>query len=66
MNINIIKITILRSHHGADELILTTELPNGCYPYDGCSHLKMTIAKDSAEKYIENNFNGVNFELIEV
>jgi len=66
MKIEITKITVLISKNKADELLLHTNLPEGCYPYKGNAHLKITIAKGIAEKYIEDNLNGVEFELIEV
>lgn len=66
MNIKINSITILISDHGPDTLYLNTELPNGCFPYNGYVSLKMDVAKEAGEKYVKINFPGVEYRIIQI
>lgn len=61
----ILKITLLVSD-GADELIITTDLPNGEWPYTGNQVVKMRLAAESGLDYIAMNFPDVEYRVFKV
>lgn len=62
---SILKITLLTSG-GADELLITTGLPNGEWPYTGNQVVKMRLAAGCGEMYIKTHFPNVEYKVIEV
>jgi len=66
MNVNITKIVLVRESHGADHLILYTDLPMGIWPFDGKQHLTTQIARGRSEEWVAANFPDVEFEKVVV
>jgi hypothetical protein len=66
MNIKIHQILVLRDNQWPDVLYLNTDLPNGMWPYEGKSPLKLEVASNTAEKYINENFQTVPYVIREV
>ena len=62
---NILNITLLTTN-GTDELIITTDLPNGQWPYTGNQEVKMVLAAGSGEEYIKKHFPSVEYKIIGV
>lgn len=50
----ITKINIIEGH-GPDYIFLETDLPNGEYPFTGTAILKLSVAKGTAHKYVDEN-----------
>ncbi len=58
MNIKIVSISIIQGF-GPDFIHLSTELPNGCWPFKGEASLKMEVACGDAERYCAEHFPAV-------
>ena len=65
MQITISKILILRRKNTTDKVIFTTNLPEGCWPYDGNATIEMHVANGYGEKYIRQHFPGVEFRIFD-
>ena len=61
--IEITRITVIRTI-GADKVAFNTTLPNGVWPYDGKATVYLDLARGSAEKYLADNFSGIEFEIV--
>ena len=61
--IEITRITVIRTG-GTDKVAFDTTLPNGCWPYDGIATVYLDLARGSAEKYLADNFAGIEFEIV--
>lgn len=57
------KVTVLTGKVGCDELILHSDLPAGCYPFEGNATLKLSVAKGDGEFYALRHF-GTEVEVI--
>jgi hypothetical protein len=57
------KVTIVRGN-GQDILIMDTDLPNGCWPYDDTATVDMRVGSGLWESYCRNNFPSVPFEVV--
>jgi hypothetical protein len=59
MEIQIRKITIMHFSHAADQIFIETSLPLGIWPFDGYQSFKFEVKKNNGEKYIADNFSGI-------
>lgn len=64
MNIEITRITIVRSAFCADKAILHTELPGSTWPYDEPASLTLEVALGRGLSYCAENFPGVPVEVV--
>lgn len=55
MEINITNAIILRQSFGMDRIVLKTDLPEPCYPYDGLLELHLNVARGRAEEYMREH-----------
>jgi hypothetical protein len=58
MKFETVRITDITIVHGfgADLINLTTDLPDGVYPYEGFAYMKLAVAADTAEAYCKQWF----------
>jgi hypothetical protein len=63
MKLEIIKITVVNTG-GADTIYLVTTLPNPIWPFEGNSVLKMESAQSYTEKFLADNFPGMEYKYI--
>lgn len=63
LKINSIKIII---GCGPDYLLLKTNLPQGCWPYEGQASMRLEVAANKGVEYCEKNFSGIPVEVIKV
>ena len=59
MALEITKITLIENPYSADTVILDTNLPAACYPFDGYLQLEFCGARGQSSKYLEKHFPGV-------
>jgi hypothetical protein len=63
MDLKILKIKIL-CFSGMDEIVLTTELPSGVFPFTGNADLTLKVAHGIGEKYAEKHFPNLTATVI--
>lgn len=57
-------ITLIRTRHGADELLLELDLPNGEFPYDGHACAHMRLARGTGEEYCQLHLSNVPLHVV--
>ncbi len=62
--VTITKIITVRSM-GSDTVYLHTTLPMGVWPFEGNASLKLDVARGHAEKYVAENFPGIEHTVID-
>lgn len=60
----IINKAVVVSNSGADKVLLYTDLPGACYPWDLPLTVDFHAGRGSGVKYIKENFPGVPIELV--
>lgn len=55
--LRVFNVTVLQNENGTDSVILTIDLPNGCYPYDGNATAEIKVASGKGEDYVKTNMN---------
>jgi hypothetical protein len=65
MLINITKISAIVRKNVTDKLLLYTEMPSGCWPFEGKATLRLEVASGTAEDYCSKHFPDVPFQKIE-
>lgn len=59
----ITKITVLTGS-GGDNLMMETDLPNGMWPYTGVSSIRLDVAAEMGESFVQTHFPGIPYEVI--
>jgi hypothetical protein len=57
--IRVHSILILKRTHATDILVLDTDRPNGCFPFEGDAHIRMEVASQTGVEYCAEHFPGV-------
>ena len=65
MHFKITDITILAGN-GPDHVMLNTNLPNGCWPYNGNASLRLEVASGRGVDYVKEHFPDVQVKVIKV
>ena len=58
------KITIVKTRHGADDILMETNLPSGQYPFNGTQSLKTSVARGNGEEWVKMHFPSTETEII--
>lgn len=54
------RITIVKAKHGMDTIVLHTDLPDACFPYDAeKASMMLFAAQGFGEEYCKEHFSGV-------
>jgi hypothetical protein len=61
----IIRATVL-SGKGPDKIMLHTDLPEACYPYNGFLYLDFNCAQDKGDEYLAIHFPNIPTEIIKI
>lgn len=64
MKIDIKEILVITGMSGADTVILTTDLPESLWPFNGCLKVDFRVAKGTAEEYVKEHFPDVKTEIM--
>lgn len=56
MQIDIIKVIVIKQRCGMDRLIIRTSLPSTVYPYDEPAHFLLDVAKGDGAQYAREVF----------
>lgn len=55
-DIKVLSAQVVTSRRGPDVIMLTVDLPNPAFPFDGKASLRLTAAADSGAAYVRKNF----------
>jgi hypothetical protein len=61
----ITKATLLKGR-GADQVLLDTDLPNGCWPYNGTQDVRFSVAAGSGDEYLKAHFPDVPVVIVDI
>lgn len=59
ITLNVTQIQIITGGSGCDQVILTTTLPDGCYPYTGNASANIYVAKGKGEEWLKEHFPSI-------
>jgi hypothetical protein len=64
MNLEITRITVLRSAYGADKLFIHTDLPPTTWPYSDPATLTLEVSVGNGADYCKANFPNIPVEVV--
>lgn len=63
IEITVESIQVIRGH-GPDDVFLHINLPNGIYPYNGKTFVKLQVAAGTAEEYLDKHFPEMDYQIV--
>ncbi len=63
--LDVTAISAVKVRGGVSQMYLTTTLPNGVWPFENSAIVKMEIAHNKLDEYLEANFPGVDVNIID-
>lgn len=62
-----VKFTCIRMEYGPDTILISQDIiKNGTWPFDGTQILRIDIARDTAEKWLSENFGAESLDHLSV